>query len=155
MIWAKRRGYFFGVGESFSTTTTRWTTSVREAQLAQHRQVGHRPADGKVELLPVGGGELLRPGMDAGHIVQTQLAAGFPQELDPLVEAVQQRHMALRQGNGQRYAGEPGAGAHVHHRFARHVRQRQQAQAVQQVQRGELPRLCDGRQVHHLVLLQN
>ena len=54
----------------------------------------------------------------------------------------------------QHHAGEACAGAHVDDALALRRDVPQQRGAVQQVQRGDILRLGDGGQVHHLVFLQ-
>ena len=104
-------------------------------------------------MLPVLRHVFLGPGRHA-RCVHAHLGQDGLQPADALLEAVQQRELQFRHGDGQRRAGETGAAAHVDHCLAPQVLPLKQGQRVEKVQFRHGPGLGDGRQIHHLVLLQ-
>ena len=126
---------------------------IGQAQLTQQVQPGHRPGESKVEALAEAGGNLLRPGMDAVHVIKAQLPTGVFQEVDALIQTVQQGQLHGGAGDLQGKAGEAGAGAHVNDLLAGKIRQAQQGPTVQKMEAGHILLAGDGRQVHDLVHL--
>ena len=99
-------------------------------------------------------GKFLRPAMDAGDVAEAQGLPYLIQKADALAQAVQQREIGVLLYDSQRDPGEAGAGAHVNHSFAGERLYREEGEAVQQVEPGDLVGLGDGGQVHHLVPFQ-
>ena len=126
---------------------------VRQAQLAQQVQPCDRAGHSKVEALAVSIRHLLRPCVDALHIVKAELCAGIAQKADALIETVEQRELHFRTGDLQRKAGEARTGADVYHARARKVLHTEQRRAVKKVQARHIRFTGDGGEVHDLVCL--
>ena len=120
-------------------------------QLQKNIQSGNGPAGGHIEAFPAGGHGLLGSGRDAVS-GNAQLRQDLLQPGHPLAQAVQQCHIRIRAGNGNGHPGKARPAAHVNEPLALQIQAPGQRQAVQQVQLGHLDRVCNGGEIHDLVL---
>ena len=83
-----------------------------------------------------------------------QFVTDLLQPVDALSERVEQREVEVILQNAQRHPGKARAGADVDDGFTRQIDKWQQRRAVEQVELRDGVGLCDGREIHHLVLFQ-
>ena len=123
-------------------------------QFQQDVQPGNRPGGGKIVLLPAVCHRFLGSCRDAPG-GNSQAGQDFLQPFHPLAQRIQQGHLCLRAGDGQRHSGKARSAAHVDELFAPQIGAAQHRQAVQQMKLRHLGVLGDGRQIHDFVLLDH
>ena len=92
--------------------------------------------------------------MNALDALELQFVTDFGEPLDALAERVEQREVKVILQNPQRHTGKARAGADINDRFALEIDKLQDCRAVEQVELRDGVRLCDGREVHHLIFFQ-
>ena len=149
----RRRDLFLGV-DALHRGELSADLDERQAQLRQNGELRDSARGCDVELLAVLHGEFLCPRMNALDALELQFVTDFGEPLDALAERVEQREVEVILQNAQRHTGKARAGADINDRFALEIDKLQDCRAVEQVELRDGVGLCDGREVHHLILFQ-
>ena len=162
MIWAKRRGYFCGVGRSFFDTTSvtfhRKKASAHrdkgQAKLGKNAQPGDRAGDYKIIAFPHLRRGFLRAQMKTGHVIEIQRRTNLLLELYALLGAVQKGEGEIGAEKLQHQPGEARTAADVQNPLSGKRYLRQDRRTVQHVEPRDIRFTADGGEVHLLAALR-